>query len=151
MAQFNITIKIELDKPPVGVCFALQEGKGNNFTPVQKQVATGQNMFFTCSMAVKTEDGKPPVFLGPFSQGPADGRFIYIDVGTIAGQLHSPWQRRMKIPLIGISLDTIQQLAQNPALVLATKVPGVGKDGGPNCATIKPFSGWRLEKTPHQS
>lgn len=145
MKPFNIHIKIELEKPPSGVCFALQEGKGNDFTPVQKQISQGDNLFFTCNMSVKMEEGKPPVFLGPFAQGPADGRFIYIDVGTIAGQLGSPWQRRMKIPLTGIIAETIQQLAQNPALVLATKVPGVGKDGGPNCATIKPFSGWQLD------
>jgi Family of unknown function (DUF5990) len=31
--------------------------------------------------------------------------------------------------------------------ILETKVPGTGRDGGPNCATVKPFEGWnQIEK-----
>jgi hypothetical protein len=52
--------------------------------------------------------------------------------------------RRLKIPLRDISSDTIRQMLADPSLVLETKVPGTGKDGGPNCATVKPFSGWHL-------
>jgi hypothetical protein len=28
--------------------------------------------------------------------------------------------------------------------VLEARVPGTGKDGGPSCATVKPFEGWKL-------
>jgi hypothetical protein len=34
----------------------------------------------------------------------------------------------------------------NPQLLFEAIVPGTGKDGGPNCATVKPFAGWRLKK-----
>jgi hypothetical protein len=27
-------------------------------------------------------------------------------------------------------------------LLLETRVPGTGRDGGPNCGTVKPFTGW---------
>jgi uncharacterized protein DUF5990 len=43
-----------------------------------------------------------------------------------------------------IPSDTIKQIIADSSLVLQTKVPGTGKDGGPNCATVKPFSGWHL-------
>jgi len=29
---------------------------------------------------------------------------------------------------------------------METHVPGTGKDGGSNCATVKPFGGWHLKK-----
>src|SRR6266705_4795042 len=43
-----------------------------------------------------------PNFAGPFVQGPAGERFVYIDIGTYAGQTNTPWSRRLKIPLSGI-------------------------------------------------
>ena len=27
--------------------------------------------------------------------------------------------------------------------IFETRVPGTGRDGGPNCATVKPFAGWK--------
>jgi len=30
-------------------------------------------------------------------------------------------------------------------VVLQTSVPGKGKDGTPNCATVKPFAGWMVK------
>jgi len=27
---------------------------------------------------------------------------------------------------------------------METSIPGTGKDGGPNCATVKPFNGWKI-------
>lgn len=29
-------------------------------------------------------------------------------------------------------------------MATAARVPGSAKDGGPNCATVKPFHGWSL-------
>jgi hypothetical protein len=142
--QYIINIKIELDSPHTGVSFGLQEGKGKIHHCVQIQQSFGSNLCFTCSIPVKIDGNQIPNFTGPFSQGPADGRFIYLNVGKAAGQNDSPWVRRMKIPLKDISKETILQLSENPSLTLYTKVPGIGKDGGPNCATIKPFSGWKV-------
>jgi hypothetical protein len=85
-----------------------------------------------------------PDFTGPYVHGTLSERFIYVDIGTCAGQFDSVWSRRLKIPLRDISPETIKLLLEGSALVLETKVPGTGKDGGPNCATVKPFSGWYL-------
>ena len=79
-------------------------------------------------------------------QGPVGERFVYIDIGTCAGQIDSNWSRRLKIPLRGITWNMIQQLETNAHSFLETHVPGVGRDGGPNCATVKPFDGWKLVK-----
>jgi hypothetical protein len=85
---------------------------------------------------------KPPKFSGSFVQGPAGGKFVYIDIGTCAGQLGTPWSRRLKVPLTGITWKDIDALSINS--ILQTIVPGTGKDGGPNCATVKPFAGWHI-------
>jgi hypothetical protein len=61
-----------------------------------------------------------------------------------AGLMNSVWSRRLKIPLKDISTETVKLLLNDASLILETKVPGTGKDGGPNCATVKPFSGWHL-------
>jgi Family of unknown function (DUF5990) len=37
---------------------------------------------------------------------------------------------------------------QDPAKVMETQVSGTGRDGGPNCATVKPFDGWKLAAAP---
>ena len=71
------------------------------------------------------------------------GRFVYINIGQSAGQIDTPSNRRRKIPLTGITQSQIDEIPKTNG-VLETSVPGTGKDGGPNCATIKPFSGWSV-------
>ena len=71
------------------------------------------------------------------TQGPPTDRFIYFDIGQFAGQKDSCWNRRLKIPLVGITWDMIRQASADPKLALETRVPGTGKRGGPNCAKVK--------------
>ena len=87
-----------------------------------------------------------PKFSSPFVQGPYLNNFIYLDIGTLAGQIGS-WQRRLKIPLTGITWEIVDQLKTESNLILETKVPGTAKDGTPNCATVKPFDGWQIIST----
>ena len=79
-------------------------------------------------------------------QGPAGNKFIYINIGASAGQIKSPWNRRLKIPLTGISEDTRSKLLADINYFLETKVAGTSKDGSPSCATPKPFDGWKIVK-----
>ena len=76
---------------------------------------------------------------GPFVQGPPRQRFVYLDIGTSAGQMDSCWTRRLKIPLEGIQPKIIRTGG-----VLETRVAGTGRDGGPACATVKDFDGWKI-------
>ena len=128
--------RIILRQPTAGVDFALQKGSGSTYELVETQRSTGADLRFEFSATVKPgATAGAFTFTGPFAQGPPSKRFVYINIGVYAGQVDSPWGRRLKVPLTGITL--------NPRGVLEASVPGVGKDGGPNCATVNPFAGWR--------
>jgi len=141
----EITLQIILTQPTPNVIFGLQKGSGSNYETVQKQICTTNDLSFTFTVKVKGDKSKNslPKFSGSFVQGPATGQFVYIDIGTYAGQSDTVWSRRLKIPLSGISWEDIDTLSNDS--ILQTRVPGTGKDGGPNCATVKPFSGWHLK------
>jgi len=135
----ELTLHIVLERPPRGVDFGLQKGRGSNYETVQTQTFEGFDLEFEFSVGVKAGNGNVPVFVGPFVQGPPQERFVYIDIGTCAGQADSCWSRRLKIPLFGITTKMISREG-----ILEVRVPGTGKDGGPTCATVKPFDGWKL-------
>ena len=139
----ELTLKIILENPPPGVDFGLQKGSGSKYETVQKQRSTNKDLEFQFTINVRYKDASPN-FLGAFVQGPFNARFIYIDIGTYAGQANTGWSRRLKIPLTGITPDMINELVTDPNNILEARVPGTGKDGGPNCATVKPFSGWHI-------
>jgi hypothetical protein len=144
MLKIAVPFRIVLENPPAGVDFALQKGKGNVYEVVQKQRSAGKNLVFEFSADVQAERMKEPTFSGAVLQGPPRERFVYIDIGTYAGQHDSPWSRRLKVPLRDITWQSIDWLAANPKSVLETCVAGTAKDGGPACAAVKPFAGWRL-------
>jgi len=145
VVEIEIRLTIILVKPSAGVAFGLQKGAGSNYEVVQKQISTSDDLAFTFTIKVKGESAKDiaPSFSGNFVQGPPGGRFVYIDIGKYAGQPDSIWARRLKIPLTGITWKDIDSLSGNS--ILQTSVPGTGKDGGPNCATVKPFDGWQVK------
>jgi uncharacterized protein DUF5990 len=142
----EVAMRIVLEGPTAGVDFGLQKGRGNDYETIQKQRSKGEDLLFEFTVRVKpgSKDGTPN-FLGSIVQGPPGERFVYIDIGTYAGQANTGWSRRLKIPLRGITWDMIDQ-ASNES-VLETRVPGRGKGGGPTCGTVKPFAGWKLGRT----
>lgn len=143
--ETELTFRVVLEKPPAGVDFALQKGKGTKYEITQKQRSGSRDLRFEfTARAVVGPNGAVPNLLGPFVQGPAGARFLYIGVGAFAGQADTCWNRRLKVPLTGITAEIVRRVEKDPNLILETRVPGTGKDGGPNCATIKPFAGWKL-------
>jgi hypothetical protein len=144
--EHELIFRIILESPTPGVDFGLQNGRGNAYEAVQKQRSNGGNLQFQFNAKYKPGKNNDIVLSGPFVQGAPDGRFVYIDIGTYAGQKDSPWGRRLKIPLSGITPVMTDQLLSDPKLIFETSVPGTGKDGGPNCATVKPFHGWILKQ-----
>ena len=140
----DVRLRIVLVASPAGVDFGVQDGKGNNYTTIQKQRSKGADLSFEFTVKVKNNrDDGLPVFLGPLTQGPVTSRFIYIDIGKLAGQSDSCWERRIKVPLSGITWDMIQQVSADPKAVLEAHLPGTAKDGGPSCATVRPIQGWK--------
>ncbi|WP_407060792.1 DUF5990 family protein [Brevundimonas vesicularis] len=71
----------------------------------------------------------------------ATRRFVYIAIGTSAGQHASEWSRRAKIDVHDIPADLLAPARQGE--VLEVVLPGRAKDGGPACATVRPIRAWR--------
>jgi len=145
--QSELAIRIVLVDPPVGVDFGIQRGSGSRYETLFVQQANKGDVIFDFSLIVadNREDGLPH-FKGPFAQGPPTARFIYVDVGTYAGQKNTQWARRMKVPLQGISWALIKKATSKPGHKLVARIPGTGKDGGPNCATVKLIGDWQVTK-----
>jgi len=141
----QVTLRVIVERPPGGVDIGVQEGHGNNYKTVQTQRLTKQDLRFEFPIRVKEGKSGEPNFLGAFAQGPATNRFIYLDIGTFAGQTNTQWSRRLKIPLTGITWPMIEQ-ASDASVIIETRVPGTGRDGGPTCGTVKQFSGWVLSE-----
>jgi Family of unknown function (DUF5990) len=140
----GITLRIVIEQPPPGVDFALQKGAGSAYEPVQKQRSKGKDLAFEFQPSVREGVSNSMAALGgPFVQGPPGQRFVYVDIGTYAGQSGSCWSRRLKIPLEGITAKML-----GAGGVLEARVPGTGRDGGPSCATVKDFEGWKPVVTP---
>lgn len=146
----KLTLRIVIEQPPPGVDFALQKGSGGAYDTVQKQRSSGKDLTFefqpdlkegvSAGMAALAASGKTRILTlgGPFVQGSPRQRFVYIDIGTYAGQADSCWSRRLKVPLDGIPARFI-----GVGGVLEARVPGTGRDGGPNCAMVRDFEGWK--------
>ena len=145
--ESEITLQVILIKPTPDVVFGLQKGYGTNYETVQKQISTSNDLSFEFKIKVKGDRSKEklPKFSGSFVQGSANNKFVYIDIGTYAGQSDTIWSRRLKIPLTGITWRDIDTLSGNSSLEAI--VPGTGRDEGPNCATVKPFGGWHLKRS----
>jgi hypothetical protein len=141
----EVTLRIVLEKPPAGVDFGVQKGHGNDYETFQTQRSKDSDLQFEFVARVKEGKDGQPNFLGPFAQGPANARFVYIDIGTYAGQKNTPWSRRLKIPLASITRQLVDKAAGSSQTIEA-RVPGTGGDGGPTCGTVKPFTGWKLTR-----
>jgi hypothetical protein len=141
----DLPIRLVLVDPPPAVDFGIQSGSGAGYQTLFVQQAKRGDVVFDFSITV-TENRKDglPNFTGPFAQGPAGGRFVYIDVGTYAGQKNTPWERRMKIPLQGITWAMIKRVISKPGQRLLARIPGKAKDGGPNCATVRLIGDWEV-------
>jgi hypothetical protein len=145
MTESDLPIRLVLVDPPLGVDFGIQRGSGAQYETMFVQQATNGDIIFDFSLSVsQNRRDDLPNFKGPFAQGPSSSRFIYIDVGTYAGQKNTLWSRRMKVPLQGITWTLIKQARGKPGNRLMARIPGKGKDGGPNCATVRLLGQWKI-------
>jgi hypothetical protein len=138
----DVRFRIVLETPPAGVDYGLQKGKGSAHEIVQTQRSVGGDLGFEFTAEPRLS-GSAADFRGPFIQGPARGRFVYVGIGTYAGQAGTPWSRRLKVPLTSITADTIRRVSR-PGSLLEARVQGTGRDGTPACASVKDFAGWKI-------
>ena len=108
----ELTFRIILENPPPLVDYGLQEGGGRNYEVTQKQRSKSGDLRFEFAARVKEGKDGQPVLLGPFVHGPPRERFVYLDIGTYAGQTDTPWSRRLKIPLRGITWEVVKQASR---------------------------------------
>jgi hypothetical protein len=95
--EAEVRLRMVLTSPPPGVDFGIQSGKGSKYQTIQTQRSKGKDLSFDCTITAKdNRDDGLPNFLGPLVQEPPTGRFIYIDVGKLAGHADSYWERRIK-------------------------------------------------------
>jgi len=140
--KISIQLRIVLETPPAGVAFGVQEGSGAHYKTIQILYSNGNDLHFLFPATVKLEEGMTPVFLGPYVHGTPAERFVYIDIGSAAGQPEPAWHRRLKVPLRNITSGILKQLLADENKLLEIKIPGTGKDNTPACGTVKPFPGW---------
>lgn len=140
----ELRLRIVLTDPPAGIDYALQSGSGSKYENAGKQVSGPGGLVFNFSVKLKPDKDEQIDFAGPFVQGGKGERFIYIGIGTYAGNAGSVWARRLKVPLRGISFAIAREIITDKTLVFESLIAGTGRDGGPTCATVKPFAGWRV-------
>lgn len=131
-----ITLRLTIRDPFPGVAYSLQNKKSEPVGPV---IAGEGPLSFDAPVRV----APGPRFLGEFvrSEGPAR-RFVYIAIGTAAGDCSSPWSRRAKIDIHTLPAELLEKALAGA--VLEAMLPGKAKDGGPACATVRPIGAWRV-------
>ena len=127
----TVTLRLIIDDPVPGVRYSLQKDD----LPFDPRTAGDGPLAFELPLTLHP-DGR---LTGPFvrREGP-ERRFVYIRIGTSAGDHASPWSRRAKIDIHDI--PAALRVADS---ILETHLPGRGKDGSPACATLRPVIGWR--------
>lgn len=133
--QPELPLRITVVDPLPGVRLRLQSGRADLVAPTAESPSE-VSFDFSVRVGAPLPDGRPN-FLGPFTQGPPAGRFVYVNAGQRAGQPGTPWDRRAKIPLGGITAKQVAAVLRSPGACLEVRYPGRGRDGGPTCASVR--------------
>jgi hypothetical protein len=142
--RIEAALRIVVLAPVAGVASALQSGQAGEAGLVPPVRATPQALVFDFAVIVDgTRPGGRPRLLGPFVQGPPDGRFVYINWGVYAGDPAGVWNGRTKVPLTGLDWALIEAIPAGGRL--EARIDGQGRKGGPAFATV-PLAppGWRV-------
>ena len=137
MSKHEINVRIRVLQPLAGVAMQIQRGRDELLPPIENG---NEELVFEFPLTVDLA-GSSPNFLGRYSQGPKDARFIYVNSGTYAGQAHTCWSRRAKLSLMAVTASQVRELLEGGWL--EASLPGVGRDGGPTCASVKGLI-WRI-------
>lgn len=131
--QVEIRARITIEHPVPGVLHSLQSKQRHSLDP--KRSVSGEALSFDFPLRI----GPGPKYFGDQVQreGP-ERRFVYIRVGTAAGEHGSLWSRRMKIDIHDTDPALLDQAMRGG--VLTFTVEGTAKDGSPACATVRPVT-----------
>ena len=136
--EHAVRLRIVVEGPVAGVMYSLQ-GKENRPVGAVRAVG-GEPLVLELEVrASVTEEGVRWLGEHVRREG-AERRFVYVAVGTQAGDGSSPWSRRMKVDVHTIGAELVQSATRGK--VLEVRVAGTGADGTPACATVKPTQAW---------
>ena len=139
--KHEIPIRIRVLRPLAGVTMKIQRGKEELLSPTE---VSADAIAFELDISVDLTM-EAPNFLGKYAQGPKDQRFIYVNSGRYAGQAGTCWDRRAKISLLTITRTQIESVLAQPGSFLEAEFEGIGRDGGPTCASVKGVE-WKVTK-----
>ncbi|HEV2083241.1 MAG TPA: DUF5990 family protein [Brevundimonas sp.] len=130
----EIRVRLTIDDPVPGVRYSLQKDD----MPFEPVTAAEAPLSFDVPITLH-DDGR---ITGPFVRREGkERRFVYLRIGTSAGDHASEWSRRAKIDVHDIPRDLLDRA--RAGAVLEVGLPGRGKDGSPACATVRPVRAWR--------
>lgn len=139
--KYQIPFRVVVNEPLPGVAMRVQRGKDELLDPTS---TTADSIAFDFEMTVDVS-GDGPNFLGKYAHGPKNSRFVYVNSGTYAGQHPTAWGRRAKLSLMAITIKQVGEVVDNTDRCFEIVMPGVGRDGGPTCASVKGIE-WRVVK-----
>lgn len=138
----ELQLRIVVERPPAGVWLRVQRGR-DGLLPPSREDADAVVFDFAVRVADAADGGM--VLRGELTQGPPAARFVYVNAGKRAGQAHSCWERRAKVPLAGITPELAREALAAPGAVIEARIAGTGRDGGPACATVPLLgAGWHV-------
>jgi len=139
----TLRLRITVIDPPPGILWALQLGREEIVAPTAR---TKTLITFDFTVEVVAGDSPGTFRLrGPAVQGRPGERFVYLRMGSYAGQAGvSGW--RAKISLEGITSRLLEAARAKPGRVLEARFAGTARNGGPACATVPLLGdGWNVE------
>jgi len=135
----TIRLRVLVRNPMPGVAVGMQIGRDGLQAP---KPATKAKLTFETEAKVTRAPSGELRLTGPAIQGPPNARFIYVNWGRRAGQHDTVWDRRAKVMLTTLDSKRIEA-CQAKGATLEAEIDGVGKDGGPCCATVPLLGGWK--------
>jgi hypothetical protein len=137
--KHQVPVRVTVTNPLAGVAIQVQKGKDELLPPSS---VSGSAISFEFDITVDITNDRLN-FLGKYTQGPKDARFLYVNSGKYAGQPNTAWARRAKLSLVSINKEQVQEVVAMPGSFIETTMPGVGSDGGPTCASVKGIE-WKV-------
>ena len=138
-----LSLRITVLDPPPAILWALQLHQDEIVKPTS---VSKTRISFDFSVEVVPGASSSAFRLrGAAVQGRPGGRFVYLRMGTYAGQkdINDGW--RAKIELESITPKLIAAARAKKSGVLEAQFQGTGRQGAPACATVPLLGGgWRL-------
>ncbi len=139
----GLALRITVVNPPPNISWALQLGRDELVKPT---VTSKSRISFDFAVEVVAGDSPGSFRLrGPAVQGRPGERFVYLCIGTYAGQAGSPAGGRAKISLEGITRKLLDAVSRTRSAVLEARFAGTARDGRPSMASVPLVGeGWRI-------